>query len=222
MKIYARHEWGARAPRSSPGTRTVNNEGVVHWSGSKITDGGLAAGLSEPRLPKPKKPGRKWYQLWRDPTSPKAQRRKISRVIRKYNAEMRYWNAKTIGVTGYFDPKLIEQEKRIVRSFQNYHMDGHGWSDIGYHYVIFASGNVYEGRNINSWGAHALNANHTTGFCFVMGPGDTPSQEMLHAFHALRRMHGITRYRGHRQVPGNATWCPGPELERLLKLPVGY
>ena len=88
--------------------------------------------------------------------------------------------------------------------------------------MIFASGNVYHGRNLNSSGAHALNANHTTGICFVMGPGDVPTHDMLDAFQQLIKLHGITRYRGHNQVPGNSTQCPGPELKARLGLPVGY
>lgn len=223
MYIYSRQEWGARKPQSFPGQRSVNDEATIHWSGSEMTsDGILNNGSMDPRPEKPRKPGLKWYKLWRDPTTPKAQRRNISKVIRKYNADMKTWKQATVGLHAPFSPEIIDNEKRIVRSFQNYHMDTHGWSDIGYHYIIFATGNVYQGRFINSFGAHAYNANHTTGICFVMGPGDIPSPEMISAFGELRKRDGIRRYRGHRQVPGNATACPGPVLEKILRLPQGY
>jgi N-acetylmuramoyl-L-alanine amidase len=117
---------------------------------------------------------------------------------------------------------LVAAEKKIVRGFQNYHMDSHGWSDIWYHFLIFASGNVYLGRPVGAYGAHTLNANHTTGFCFVMGPGDMPTADMIESFHTLRNRHGVKRYRGHRQVPGNYTQCPGDDLIEILRMPVGY
>jgi len=34
-----------------------------------------------------------------------------------------------------------------VRGIQNYHMDVQGWSDIGYHFLVNANGDLYEGRS---------------------------------------------------------------------------
>lgn len=33
-----------------------------------------------------------------------------------------------------------------VRAFQDYHLDGQGWSDIGYNRIVCPHGEVYEGR----------------------------------------------------------------------------
>lgn len=220
MKVYTREQWGARPPKAWTIRKLPCDEAVIHWSGSKITAGGTRAGLDE-APPFPKKPGGKWYQLWRDPNSPKVQRRNISKVIRAYNKARReyaQWEKQGVDVPA----NLVELEKSIVRGFQNFHMDGHGWSDIGYHYIIFATGNVYCGRDYNRTGAHAYNANHTLGICHVMGPGDEPTPAMLEASKEIRDKHGIKRYRGHRQVPGNATACPGDRLSVILGLPVGY
>lgn len=223
MYIYPRRSWGARPARSWPGTRITDDQAVVHWSGSKITPGGKQAGDAEALPPKPGKPGLKWYRLWRNPDSPKAQRRKISRVIRKYNRDLREWKAATRDMDTSPTPKhILEQEREILRGFQRYHMDAHGWSDIGYHFAIFASGNVYACRNYSAYGAHALGANHSTGIVFVMGPGDEATSEMLSSFYRLIQDKGIRRFRGHNQVPGNATACPGPDLTAKLRLPVGY
>lgn len=218
MRIYKRSEWGARAPQGTYLWHAPNDEGVVHWSASEITDDPVRSA----EVPRPPKPGAKWYRLWRDPNSPKAQRRAISKVLRKYNAAMREWKASAIDTSIELDHWILDNEKRIVRSFQDYHMDTHGWNDIGYHFVIFATGNVYECRPVGARGAHCYNANDTTGFCFVMGPGDLPTQHMFDSFHELRKAYGVTRYRGHKQVPGNATACPGPDLIAQLHLPVGY
>lgn len=218
MKLYHRADWGARKPSSFPGTRAATEWGTVHWSGDHITDAGIRAGFQEPTSIKPKKPGPKWYRKWRDSLTPRIQRANISRQIRKYNAAVREWHKTTVPLP--LDHAIFENEKRIMRSFQNYHMDGHGWSDIGYHYVIFATGNVYEARTFSYRGAHAYGANHTTGICFVMGPGDEPTPQMLAAFEELKRFVGVTKYKGHNQWAGNATQCPGPALKSILHLPV--
>lgn len=56
----------------------------------------------------------------------------------------------------------------IVRSYQNYHLDGHGWSDIGYHFLVGEDGNVYEGRGWDAVGAHAPGYNgQGIGICMI-------------------------------------------------------
>jgi len=56
----------------------------------------------------------------------------------------------------------------IVRSYQNFHMDDRGWSDIGYNFVIGEDGNVYEGRGWNYVGAHAPGYNtQSIGICII-------------------------------------------------------
>ncbi|KAF5402092.1 Peptidoglycan recognition protein 5 [Paragonimus heterotremus] len=49
--------------------------------------------------------------------------------------------------------------KRMVRSFQNYHMNTQKWSDIGYSFLVGNDGKVYEGRGWGVVGAHAKGAN---------------------------------------------------------------
>lgn len=220
MKVYTRAEWGARQPRAYPGRRLVDDRATVHWSGEKMAGTAYLDGANEPLLPKPKQPGPKWYQLWRDPNTPKAQRRKLSRAIRKYNQAVREFNA--LKLDRPIPAAIVDAEMKVMRSFQNYHMDHNNWSDIGYHYVIFASGNVYAARDEASYGAHAYNANDTTGICFAMGPGEQPTHAMIDSFMQLTKAHGLTRWKGHRQVPGNATQCPGDDLIRILGLPKGY
>jgi hypothetical protein len=206
MKVYTRAEWGARLPRGGYGRRPLIHRAIIHWSGSKMTPAGVAAGAAE--VQPPKRPGRKWYRLWRNPNTPTAQRRKLSRVIRKYNRLMRAFNAAEASQRS-IDPKVIALEKQIMRQFQNFHMDGHGWNDLGYHEVIFASGNVYLGRPVDAYGAHCLNANDRLGFCLVMTEGDVPTHHMLFALDERLEHHDIRDAWGHRQIPGNSTACPG-------------
>ena len=53
-----------------------------------------------------------------------------------------------------------------------------GWSDIGYHYVVYRDGSVHEGRDVNIAGAHCLGHNtYSIGVAYVGGvdkDGKTP------------------------------------------------
>lgn len=47
---------------------------------------------------------------------------------------------------------------------------GRGWSDIGYHYVIYRDGTVHNGRDVDLIGAHCTNHNaHSIGVCYIGG-----------------------------------------------------
>uniref|UniRef100_A0A8W8NS38 Uncharacterized protein n=1 Tax=Magallana gigas TaxID=29159 RepID=A0A8W8NS38_MAGGI len=111
-----------------------------------------------------------------------------------------------------------------VRSYQNYHMDSHGWSDIGYSFVIGEDGNVYEGRGWDTVGAHTLHHNTDgLGFC-VMGnfmthaPNDMAINAVKSLIHCGVQMGKITHnyvLKGHRDV--GQTACPGDKLYALIK-----
>ena len=53
-----------------------------------------------------------------------------------------------------------------------------GWSDIGYHYVVYRDGTIRDGRDVNISGAHCVNHNaHSIGVCYIGGvasDGKTP------------------------------------------------
>ena len=52
-----------------------------------------------------------------------------------------------------------------------------GWSDIGYHYVIYRDGTVHEGRDVDKIGAHCAAGGHNTysiGVSYVGGITNTP------------------------------------------------
>ena len=53
---------------------------------------------------------------------------------------------------------------------KKWHVEGNGWSDIGYHYVIKLDGTVEEGRPLERSGAHTLNHNFDSiGICYIGG-----------------------------------------------------
>ena len=45
-----------------------------------------------------------------------------------------------------------------------------GWSDAGYHYVIYLDGSIHNGRDVDIVGAHCTNHNaHSIGVCYIGG-----------------------------------------------------
>jgi N-acetyl-anhydromuramyl-L-alanine amidase AmpD len=93
-----------------------------------------------------------------------------------------------------------------------------GFSDIGYHYVIYRDGTIHEGRNISSAGAHCTNHNaHSIGIAYVGGlenkagvaynklkARDTRTLKqkaaMLNLLEALRMIYPKAKILGHRDT----------------------
>lgn len=211
MRLIRRQEWGAGPPKGAFVKCSFGGRGTVHYSASAITPTGRGQKFGGSP---PEKPGAKWYRLWRNHATPIIQRRKISRMISHYNAAMT-----AFGSRGATSKAMQEREAAIMRGFQAFHQGpSRGWTDIAYHRVIFASGNVYEGRPGRVMGAHAYGANDTMGCCFVMTDGDQPTPYMLQTFAEIAKTDRINVWRGHRQRPGNSTSCPGDALMKALKL----
>lgn len=97
---------------------------------------------------------------------------------------------------------------------------GRGWQDIGYHYVIRASGDVEPGREVNEIGSHAYGKNRDSiGVCLT---GDfrkhEPTQYQLQAALDLyarlcQRYYRTLKIEFHRPA-WHAHACPGKRLDR--------
>ena len=79
-----------------------------------------------------------------------------------------------------------------VETIRDWHVNGNGWSDIGYHYVIRLDGSVELGRPIDKAGAHVKGHNKTTvGVCYIGGcdegmlPKDTMTEDQACAFEEI-------------------------------------
>jgi len=65
-----------------------------------------------------------------------------------------------------------------VDTIRDWHVNGNGWRDIGYHLVIRRDGSVEKGRDINDSGAHAAGYNSKSiGLCLVGGMAEDNSAE---------------------------------------------
>jgi hypothetical protein len=107
-----------------------------------------------------------------------------------------------------------------MRSIQNYHMDGRGWRDIAYSFVIDNDdGVIYEGRGAGVAGGHTEGDNSKSHAICVMGNFEIepPTSVAITSIIALAR-HGkskgwwIPTCGGHRDAPGANTACPGRRL----------
>lgn len=57
-----------------------------------------------------------------------------------------------------------------VDTIRSWHVDGRGWSDIGYHYLVQLDGTINEGRPIERSGAHTKGQNrYSIGIAYVGG-----------------------------------------------------
>lgn len=113
-------------------------------------------------------------------------------------------------------------EKAYMRTLQLGHF-ARGFSDIGYHRVIFPSGRVYEGRPLGAVGAGVYD--HNTGTAHYTFAGnfeiEKPTQAALEACAdqmTQDRTRGLPRF-GHYQL--TPTLCPGrrlkPHVQSLMK-----
>lgn len=132
-------------------------------------------------------------------------------------------------------PNDFSEAVQEMRFIQDYHINGRGWLDIGYHFVVSPQGVVFQGRPENVRGAHVRNQNTGNIGISFMGNyhppvSDAPQDKSLEAFVAVARRvaadYGIgpDEIRAHREL--SATDCPGdalyawfPALKAQIALP---
>ena len=109
-------------------------------------------------------------------------------------------------------------ERSAMREIQAFHQNTRGWADIGYAYVCFASGRIYEGRGKNVVAAHCPGKNHEPSVALA---GDysrrTPTDRQRIAVAQLKGWLSAGAIRGHRQAPYPTT-CPGDAAVRAFGL----
>ena len=106
-----------------------------------------------------------------------------------------------------------------------------GWSDVGYHFIIYIDGSVHAGRAMEKTGAHVAGHNATTiGVVYVGGtdaagkPKDTMNAAQETAFvnlvKHLRDEYGPLTLHGHNEYASKA--CPSFIVKDKFKWLVGY
>lgn len=97
-----------------------------------------------------------------------------------------------------------------------------GWSDIGYHYVVYRDGSVHVGRDVNRQGAHCADNNGnigSIGVCYIGGcarDGKTAKDTrtaaqrsaLLNLLIDLKKLYPQAVILGHRDLDKHGKKCP--------------
>lgn len=108
-----------------------------------------------------------------------------------------------------------------IHSIQNYHMDHNGWSDIGYHFIVFQArgaikiARVFQGRPLDRVPAAQAGYNYgNIAVCVVAGPGEAIGRMTVNRIRSIYARVPAQTVKGHRDV--NSTSCPGDNLYSKL------
>lgn len=114
-----------------------------------------------------------------------------------------------------------------VEDIRRWHVQGNGWKDIGYHYVIYLDGSVHPGRPLDQAGAHTTGHNaNSIGICYVGGcasdrktPKDTRTPEqkaaLIELVRSLKLVFGVSKVSGHNEYAKKA--CPSFDVQKWRK-----
>ena len=114
-------------------------------------------------------------------------------------------------------------------SVQAKHMNGNGWEDVGYHYMVGPAGQIYEGRRLYYKGSHTELANTGKVGVLIMGNfeseffgllGGTPANLQIDTANRLIRslktlFPSLRTLGGHKDFKVK-TECPGNKLYPLI------
>ena len=107
-----------------------------------------------------------------------------------------------------------------VSDIRKWHMQGNGWSNIGYHFVIRRSGKVERGRALDEVGTHVQGHNtDSVGICLVGGLNNatfkpennySPQQweSLTNLLKMLLKKYPKAKVLGHRDFAGVQKDCP--------------
>lgn len=118
----------------------------------------------------------------------------------------------------------VTEVKAALRSWQAFHMDTNGWSDIAYQRAVDQRGNVYQLRGLR----HQSGANGDTdvneaygALLLVVAAGERPTDALIAAVRSQvgrfrARFPNATRIVGHQDIRPEPTACPGPAVMGLI------
>lgn len=110
-----------------------------------------------------------------------------------------------------------EGQHYTIEDVRRWHMQGNGWKDIGYHYLVYLDGTIVSGRPIAQVGAHCSGHNaNSIGVCYVGGVDvngkakdtrtEAQKRSLVELLSMLRRSFPQAKIYGHRNFANKA--CP--------------
>lgn len=120
-----------------------------------------------------------------------------------------------------------EGREVTIEEIRRWHTKERGWSDIGYHFVIYLDGTVKVGRPIEKIGAHVAGHNkNSIGICYVGGRAkktkkakDTRTQEQKESLYnlliGLMFDHSKATIHGHNEFSSKS--CPSFDVQKEYK-----
>ena len=107
-----------------------------------------------------------------------------------------------------------------------------GWSDIGYHYVVYRNGDVVNGRDVDIQGAHCADNGgnvNSIGICYIGGcarDGKTPKDTrtdaqklaLLNLLLDLKKMYPHAVILGHRDLDEHGKLCPSFDAKKEYRM----
>lgn len=127
-----------------------------------------------------------------------------------------------------------EGEDKTVADIRKDHK-AHGWSDIGYHYVVYRDGSVHKGRDVDIQGAHCGDNGGnigSIGVCYIGGvehriPGvayknlkpkdtrtDAQKVALLNLLLDLKKLYPHAVILGHRDLDEHGKLCPSFDAKK--------
>ena len=117
-----------------------------------------------------------------------------------------------------------EGKDYTVDTIRSWHK-AQGWSDIGYHYIVYRDGSVHNGRSIDVAGAHCTGHNSKSiGIVYIGGcasdgktPKDTRTQQqktaLVELLRKLRKLYPQAKIYGHYEFANKECPCFKPKDE---------
>ena len=115
-----------------------------------------------------------------------------------------------------------------VQDIRRWHKQ-QGWSDIGYHYVVYRNGHIEPGRDVDIAGAHCEGHNaKSIGVCYIGGVARdgktakdtrtlTQKAALLSLLVDLRQIYPHARIVGHRDYDTKGKACPSFDAKNEYK-----
>lgn len=63
-----------------------------------------------------------------------------------------------------------EGKDYTIDDIYDWHVNGNGWLDVGYHFIVYRDGEIVQGRKMSAVGSHVKGHNHDSiGVCYIGG-----------------------------------------------------